>query len=74
MIFFTGPDYDEMLREEFPEVSYQAFDGFTIRQVACLVHKELPALSIRTYHPSALRRLRLWPILDKISARVASEA
>ena len=74
VIFLTGPYYDDVLRSEFPGAFFQAFETFELKQAAYLAHKDLPALSVRTYHPVALRRLRLSAILDKINALVADLA
>jgi len=65
-VFFTGPYYDERLRQTFPGVRYHDLDHDVVR----LEHEELPAMSFRTYHPRYLwlgrKRAALTSIADAI--------
>jgi hypothetical protein len=66
VVFFTGPNYDNALVQEFPGIEYRPFKSWMKREVALLSHSELPLCAFRTYHPGFLRRRRLWPILDEV--------
>jgi hypothetical protein len=66
VVFFTGPDYDSALAQEFPGVEFSQFNSRTTRTAAILSHKKLPDCCFRTYHPAFLRRRKLWSILDEI--------
>lgn len=69
-IFFTGPDYDEAIRRQFPGVAFNQFLRYELRKVAKLTHKNLPQCTIRTYHPGHLRRSRQWEIITDIESFV----
>jgi hypothetical protein len=71
VIFFTGPDYDVALRDEFPELSMRPLFDRTEREFARLSHPELPSETFRTYHPNFLRRRKKWEWLDDICGLVA---
>ena len=56
IIFFTGPNYDQYIRENFGNIEFKGVDGFSDRTLAEVkiigVHQ-----SFRTYHPSYLQRI-----------------
>ncbi|MFC7371364.1 hypothetical protein ACFQPF_06730 [Fictibacillus iocasae] len=67
MIFFTGPYYDERIRQTFEGVSFEMVDGFDPRILAQLKHDKLPIHTYRTYHPgfSLRNRARYFePVLE----------
>jgi hypothetical protein len=73
VVFFTGPLYDEVLRDEFPGVEFTAYDDRPSRQFACVTHAHLPVRSFRTYHPGYLvrsRQRRAW--INEIAAMVTA--
>jgi hypothetical protein len=66
-IFVTGPDYDPVLRAAFPTLEFKEIDLAPKRELARLVHSDLPARSYRTYHPKPLSMHRKWGYLEVIS-------
>lgn len=66
-VFFTGPDYDELLARSLTDLRRQTFGDFPERQLARLVADELPQASFRTYHPGKLRQSGLWDYVQLIS-------
>lgn len=60
-MFFTGPAFDERIKNIFPDVSFQQMQDWSTRQLSQLKHPNLPELSFRTYHPKYLRRSGLEP-------------
>lgn len=66
-IFLTGPDrYDDVLMAAFPQLEFKQIDAKPERELARLVHSDLPAKSYRTYHPSYLRQGHKWGYLEVI--------
>lgn len=59
VLFFTGPNYDRVLDYAFPDRELEVVPEFSVRQLARVVHPELPSMAYRTYHPQYLRRSRL---------------
>ena len=72
VIFFTGPDYDEAIKRQFPNVHFNGFAQHELRKVARLIHPSLPECTIRTYHPKYLRLSRQWEILTDIEIFIKS--
>ena len=72
IIFFTGPDYDHFIEEIFEDVSFVKINDRTKRQFAKVVAKDLPARTLRTYHPNFLWRNNFYSYLDDILAEVYS--
>jgi hypothetical protein len=58
VLFLSGPRYDDVIRENFAEVSYAPLPPYTERQLAKLSIPEIPSaeLAFRTYHPGYLFR------------------
>lgn len=59
VIFFTGPEYDERLRETFHRVggsgnslSFEPINDFKPNTLSRVVHPQLPFHTYRTYHPN----------------------
>lgn len=67
VIFFTGPNYDHILRNEYPDVSFQPVQGHQSRQFAQVQSDGLPFRSYRTYHPGYLTRSGRWEWLKELS-------
>ena len=72
VVFFTGPNYDAILRNEFPGLELNAVAGHTSRQFAEAVHPALPNSAFRTYHPSYLRRSGKWSWVKEIAELVVT--
>lgn len=55
VIFFTGPNYDTFIKDNFGEVKYEALPDFEDRELSRLT---IPGIkfSYRTYHPNYLLR------------------
>jgi hypothetical protein len=66
VVFFTGPNYDTVLRDEFPGLELRAVDGRPDREFAKAIHPTLPGYAVRTYHPGYLRRTRAWSWIEQI--------
>ena len=54
MIFFSGPDYDDVLIDIFDSQPDENLDGYTLRQMGVMNAYGINA--IRTYHPNFLLR------------------
>jgi hypothetical protein len=65
-IFLTGPDYDSVLGALFPRLEFKRIHDAPERELARVVHVDLPVNSYRTYHPNFLRRGKKWAYLDLI--------
>lgn len=59
VIFFTGPEYDDRLRETYHRVGrtakpleFEPVHGFNANSLSRLVHPNLPYHTYRTYHPN----------------------
>ncbi|GIP52919.1 hypothetical protein [Paenibacillus vini] len=59
VVFFTGPDYDDRLRETFHRVgglgkplSFEPVKDFKVNVLSRVVHSNLPYHTYRTYHPN----------------------
>lgn len=73
-IFFTGPNYDEAIRERFVGVQLAPFArGGPNREIARLVHDRLPKHTYRLHHPRALRRQRSWIDIHQVNVVVLEE-
>jgi hypothetical protein len=73
VVFFTGPYYDDDLRDEFAGLRFEEVDGRDLRQFARLRHDSLPESSFRTYHPGYLKRSKRWPWLQKLASQLGDE-
>jgi hypothetical protein len=56
VVFFTGPDYDDLLERLFPKVVLSTIHGFERRALARVEHPALPKKAFRSWHPGYLRR------------------
>jgi hypothetical protein len=65
-LFFTGPLYDDLLREVFPGCEYVPVKEYPVKQLARLVHPSLPEASFRTYHPRHLRQAGPWGFISQL--------
>jgi len=66
VIFFTGPNYNVELEQEFTDISYKRLNDHELTRSARLLHPTLPTTAIRTYHPAYLQRSNQWGVIDKI--------
>lgn len=64
VVFFTGPDYDELIKKSFPGIEINHLTKLT----AQLYHPGLPANSFRTYHPNYLKLKNQWDQIELIAA------
>ncbi len=60
-LFFTGPTFDKRIKNIFTDVELIPVADWGINQLCQLKHKDLPALTFRSYHPNYLRRSGLEP-------------
>lgn len=74
VIFFTGPDYDDMLHVVFEDIQFECASDKSIRQLALVSSKYLPSKSVRTYHPGYLWRNDFYDYLNDILAIVLPKA
>lgn len=74
VIFFTGPNYEEAIKQQFPDVDFKRFQGYELYEVARLTHQNLPKCTIRTYHPKYLRLSRKWKLLTDIETFIRNNA
>jgi hypothetical protein len=65
-IFFTGPNYDDIIKKIYPDVEFHGVNGYKIRQLAQLKSKNLQSLAFRTYHPGYLYRFDFDGVKDAI--------
>jgi hypothetical protein len=65
-IFLTGPDYDFIIKDAFPGIRCNQIGAPPERELARLVHDDLPINSYRTYHPKALSLQRKGDYLQLI--------
>jgi hypothetical protein len=74
-LFFTGPNYDNLLSEVFPGCRLsEVVNDIPVRQLARIQHSLLPASSFRTYHPSYLSRGGHWHFLARLRELVLIES
>jgi hypothetical protein len=67
VVFFTGPEYDEVLRKTFPGAALEPVPHEKPRLLARVRHETLPQHSYRTYHPGYLIRARKRHILPTMA-------
>lgn len=70
VLFFTGPEYDDVLRRTFPDVVITVVPNQKPRLLAKVHHPELPVHSYRTYHPGYLVRARKRQVLDDLASLI----
>jgi hypothetical protein len=73
VLFFTGPNYDQIILDEFPGARFEGMGGRPIRQFAQVCHDSLPVASFRTYHPGYLARGK-WSWIDELANKVIAHA
>lgn len=73
VIFFTGPNYDDLLNQVFEDISFQELSGKDCRQLSIVNSKFLPKKAIRTYHPNYLWRNDIDSYLNDIVDYVVEE-
>jgi hypothetical protein len=66
VIFFSGPNYDRFITRIFDDAEFQAINARPVRQLARVKSRQLPANSIRTYHPNYLWRNGFYEYLAEI--------
>lgn len=69
-IWLVGPDFDQRLQAIFQGINIEPVDGWTTRQCCKMKHPLLPERTFRTYHPNALRLLR---IEDRVIETIKNE-
>lgn len=73
VIFFTGPNYDDLLNQVFEDISFQKLSGKDCRQLSIVNSKFLPKKAIRTYHPNYLWRNDIDSYLNDIVDYILEE-
>lgn len=68
MVFFTGPNYNQILYSFFPGIKLLPFNRRNPENHAQIAHANLPKLAWRTYHPAYLSRSKQWDVIEEISA------
>jgi hypothetical protein len=58
VVIFTGPNYDEHIKYEFPGAEFIKIQELKEREICAINSKYLPARTFRTYHPGYLVRGR----------------
>lgn len=71
VVFFTGPNYDRILCNEFPDARFHAVQGHQERQFCRVQANGLPARSFRLYHPGYLVRSGRRNWIDKLKQLIA---
>ena len=68
VIFFSGPNYDNWINPQFDgEIKFeQVNEDIPKKELARLIHKDLPKHTYRTYHPSSLQRQKKWNYIQLI--------
>lgn len=66
VVFFTGPYYDVVLKEEFEDAQLSALNDLPQRGFTRVTSRFLPEASFRLYHPKALRMQGHWQWLDTL--------
>lgn len=59
VLFLTGPNYDNYIKNQLENVKFKAVENYTERQFARVEHEALPKNSFRIYHPLYLRYRKL---------------
>lgn len=70
VIFFTGPNYDDLLQVVFEDITFNSISTRSTRELSIVTSDSLPLRSIRTYHPNFLWRNGFDGYLDDILAVV----
>lgn len=65
VLFFTGPNYDSVIADNFGEIEYKAIEPFSQRELAKLKLFDIPFV-FRTYHPNFLWRNDIDSYFDTI--------
>ncbi|MCF1249250.1 hypothetical protein LH705_06715 [Pseudomonas putida] len=68
IIFFTGPNYNEHLYSQFPDIELMHLEDYELEKTAMLSHSLFPIRTFRTYHPAYLARSGQWNIISEINA------
>ena len=71
-VFFTGPDYDDILDESLYTLERHEIGGLPTREFARLTSPDLPGQAFRTYHPGRLRRAGMWDHVARISDAIGT--
>lgn len=70
-IFLTGPNYDDIVKAVFPNVTFETVSDVSRREFARMRHPDLPEHAYRTYHPQHLQLTSKLFYLDTIGQIVA---
>ncbi len=69
VLFFTGPNYDGIIADNFGKLSYKALTPFSERQIS-KVQLDGVAFAFRTYHPNYLWRNDIDSYFEKIISEI----
>ncbi len=74
IIFFSGPSYDDRIRIQIEGIKFEKiYDDIPVKELAKVIHPDLPKNSFRTYHPNALQRQNKWNYLQLIAASILKD-
>jgi len=75
VVFFTGPNYDNELKAEFPGIKFCPVENSSsTRSLARLEHPRLPHSSFRTYHPNYLQISGNWGLVKYVGNLIRGAA
>jgi hypothetical protein len=69
LLFFSGPNYDDAIRDNFGEVAYAAVPPYAEKQLAKITISDID-FAFRTYHPGYLMRNNINDYLHTIVKEV----
>jgi len=72
IIFLSGPNYDEYIKNIFQDIKFSSISNKTERQLSKLYSKKLPSKTLRTYHPNYLWRNNFDSYLEDIITFISS--
>ncbi len=73
VVFFTGPDYDPAIKDEFDDADWVEVNGMPIRKFSRIASSFLPKKSFRLYHPAYLQRGGHWEWLNPLEELIHEE-
>jgi hypothetical protein len=56
VIFLTGPHYDQVLRDTFPDLEFEEIGNWERAELCLIQSDELPKKCLRAYHPNFIWR------------------
>ena len=72
LVFFSGANYDSLLKYAVGDFELKSVKGFTQRQMSEVVFTNLSTKAIRTYHPNYLYRNSIDRYLNSIVTTISN--